>query len=189
MFVWRYDFHLVRCVNTLRLIAFRGCGLFISYIYIAMNLKKLFASFSIVALLSMFVAPVTNVMAATVPTQYTDAYTFASDNGLTTMPTFEKFNFYGNVSREAFAKFSTKTLEKMGTNEVKNSESACSFSDLNAGDPSLKASVVKACQYGLMGINSATNAPADKFNPKALMTRGQTLTVISRMLDGDKFNG
>ncbi len=154
-----------------------------------MNLKKLFASFSIVALLAMTIAPITNVMAATVPAQYTSAYEFAKDNGLTTMPTFEKFNFYGNVSREAFAKFSTKTLEKMGANEVKNSETACSFSDLNAGDSSLKASVVKACQYGLMGINSATNAPADTFNPKSKMTRGQTLTVISRMLDGSTYNG
>ncbi len=154
-----------------------------------MNLRKLFASFSVLAIVASVVSPVVVNAAANVPAEYLAAYNFAKDNGLTSMPTFEKFNFYWQVTRQAFAKFSTKTLEKMWKAEIKFSEDACSFEDLNQADPTLRADIVKACQYGLMWINSNTNEPMDKFNPRQVMNRAQVITVISRMLNGDEYNG
>lgn len=151
-------------------------------------LKKLFAGVASLAVVATTVAPLAT-MAKTVPGEYQTAYDYAKTNGLTSMPTFEGFNFYGSLNREAGARFFVKSLEAATTPEVVHSESACQFDDLSAGDSTLTDFVVKACQYGLMGIDSNTNQPSNNFNPKGKMTRGQTLTVISRMLDGDKFNG
>lgn len=147
-------------------------------------MKKLFASLSIVTLMFSLFAPVAQVAAAT-PQSYVDAYKYMVDQDLTTTDTFDKFNFYGAMQRAHLAAFATRWADaNLDLDEV-HANSACQFADLGAADPSLKDEIVKACMYGLMGINSATSTPATDFNSKSIVTRGQALTVLARMLGSE----
>ena len=145
-------------------------------------LKKLFAGFSVMAILSMSFSAVPAVMADATSDAYYEAYSFAQEKGMTSMTTFEKFNALGTVSRAQFAKFASKFYENsMNKNEIVNSN--CSFTDLSSADQSLVSSIKAACEYGIMkGSNG-------KAMPNSSLTRGEAMTVISRMLDGDKYNG
>jgi len=58
----------------------------------------------------------------------------------------------------------------------------CAFSDMTSVDPTLTDYVAKACSYGIMrGSNG-------KFMPINKLTRADAFVVVSRMLDGNKYD-
>lgn len=82
---------------------------------------------------------------------------------------------YNNLTREQFAKFASEFASSQ-LDVAADTSKDCSFSDESSFDSTLTASIVKACQQGLMmGSNGV-------FMAKQLVTRGQVATVISRML-------
>ena len=94
-----------------------------------MNVKKLIASASAVAVAFTGLAPVLNANADA----YTDAlqsgYNWLYSIGGTSTQSFADFNAYGTASREAVAKFAVSVADSIGISA--DSSKACSFNDLD----------------------------------------------------------
>ena len=140
-----------------------------------MNLKnKLFAGLTALSLVvSSFasIAPIAKADSA----EDMAAYTWAFDEGLTTMTSFDAFMFENAINREQAARFLVKGAEALGI-EL-SSDQTCDYKDLASADQSLVEFINEGCELGLF------KAQAD-FNPKQLMTREQAELVVARMVYG-----
>ena len=144
------------------------------------TLKKIVASFAALAIvMSQNVALVS--YAQSIPSQYVDAYNFAYENGLTSMSSAEAFMPFATMTREAAARFMVKFADLIAAAQVEGQD--CSFSDLGSADQSLVSFINDACaKYAIMkGSNGA-------FMPKASVTRGQMITMLSRALYGNQYD-
>ena len=108
-----------------------------------------------------------------------EAYEFAKENWITTMPTILDADMYGPLDRIAMAKmlsnYATNVLGKTPdtTREVPN------FPDINEQlDAEYWNAVTLAYQLGIMWIN------IDEFRPFDIVTRAEFATALSRMLYG-----
>lgn len=139
--------------------------------------KKLFASVAAVMVVASTVPA--NVFAASYSSEQQDAYDYAFGAGLTTQATIDGARLNDSITRAELAKVASTAAENAGL-ELDTSAS-CSFTDLApiAGSD-LPGFVTKACQYGLMGVN--TNGV---FNPTGLVTRAELAAVIDRIINGD----
>ena len=139
--------------------------------------KKLFASVAAVMVVASTVPA--NVFAASYSNEQQDAYDYAFGAGLTTQATIDGARLNDSITRAELAKVASVAAEAQGLSL--DTSASCSFNDtasLQGSD--LLAYVTKACQYGLMGVN--TNGV---FNPAGLVTRAELAAVIDRILNGD----
>ena len=105
------------------------------------------------------------------------AYNYAYQNWITTMPTIERANMWWNLKRIEMAKMlSNYAINILGL--APDTTKNCNFSDVSSNlDYQYDNGVTKACQLGLMwvGIN--------QFYPNWKVTRAEFGTVLSRALN------
>lgn len=145
------------------------------------HMKKLLASVSATLVVLTSVLPSIS-FGASIPTEYVDAYEFMYNNSLTSTKSAEAFMPFSTLSREALARFAVNFYTNVLKKTTKVAGMNCSFSDASQVDSTLTTFTMDACAYGLMkGYDG-------KFMPKGTVTRGQIITVLSRMMDGSKFD-
>jgi len=125
---------------------------------------------------------VTNAQAGVDP-EWVSAYEFMRDNGLTSATTYEGFAPLNGITREQLAAFASRYYKNVLKKTEKDGTARCSFTDATSFDPTLVTAITEACEFGLMGVGITA------FNPKGQVTRGEVLTVMSRMLFGSEHNG
>lgn len=113
-----------------------------------------------------------------------DAYLFAYQASITTMPTIQKAKLDGTLLRSHLAKmlvqYAVGILDKKA-----NTNAVCSFIDIKDQSPEMQYYAITACQLGLMGID-CDGTPTQRFNPNDEVTRAQFGAVLSRLLYGQK---
>ena len=114
------------------------------------------------------------------------AYSYAHEIWITTVPDIAKANMTGTLIREHLAKmisnFAINVLEKKP-----NTGMQCTFEDMQNETPEMQFYAKLACQLGLMWLAS-DGTPNIHFYPEVEVTRAQFGTVLSRALRGDKYN-
>jgi hypothetical protein len=69
------------------------------------------------------------------------------------------------------------------------SETCNTFSDLNQTNEELQTYIIQACELGLMGLNADGKTPQKHFNPNETITLAEVVTIVSRLLRGEKYRG
>ena len=117
--------------------------------------------------------------------EVTDAYTWAHNNRITTMPSIEEATPDGYVKRWHLAKmlvnYSVNVLWKKIPAIPKECKNWSDDKDFESDE--IRDYAEKACALWLMWVDTENH----KFNPNQEVTRAQLGTTISRMLYGDKF--
>ena len=117
--------------------------------------------------------------------EVTDAYTWAHENRITTMPSIEEATPDGYVKRWHLAKmlvnYSVNVLWKKIPAIPKECKNWSDDKDFESDE--IRDYAEKACALWLMWVDTENH----KFNPNQEVTRAQFGTTISRMLYGDKF--
>jgi len=155
--------------------------------------KKIIASMTAVVMMASMVAPLTN--AATYNSDDEKAFNYMNgENSAEAQLTSSKgpAEYVGTLRRDTFAALAVRWVNQVvadGSEIMETfSEDECQFTDMAKGFADLEDEMVDACRYGLMGIDSTTGEPSDKFNPTDPVTRAMMETVISRMVRGDAYN-
>ncbi len=107
--------------------------------------------------------------------EFNDAYTFAKEKGITTMPSIQEADMEWKLLRSHMAKMMVNYAINVLWKTLDTSK-ACNFSDMTNQSDEMKEYATKACQLWLMGLDT------DKFMPNGIVTRAQFGTVLSRML-------
>lgn len=144
------------------------------------NFKKLFSILAIVAFLGTTVP--TTVLGATYSDELEGAYDYAYSIGITTQPTIDSANMYGNLIRSHMAKMMVNYAKEV-LGKTPDTSLTCEFTDIANQSEELQGYIKEACQLGLMGVGISA------FNPNGVVTRAQFGTVLSRALYGDTYNG
>ena len=111
--------------------------------------------------------------------EFHNAYNFAFKNGITTMPSIDRANMNGSLTRIAMAKMLSQYAINVLGKTPDTSKVVPNFSDVDAKlDADYNNWVTLAYQLGIMGIG------IDKFRPFDLVTRAEFGTALSRMLYG-----
>ena len=141
-----------------------------------MTFKKLFAGITSIAMVFSVVAPVN--FASANAAEDLAAYNRGYDEGLTTMTSFDAFNFENAITREQAAKFLVAGAEALGLEDnIGGQDDTCDYADLGSADTSLISYIAEGCELGL--FKAQTN-----FRPLEVFTRGQAELVVARMLNG-----
>lgn len=115
------------------------------------------------------------------------AYAFGLEYHLTSATTCMKARLNALMTRSHVAdmvsNFAIRVLKR-----VPDTTKKCAFSDTNRQSKALKEAMQTACQLGLMGVNNTDRLPASTFQPSEITTKAQFITIVSRMLYGDKYN-
>ena len=107
--------------------------------------------------------------------EFRDAYTFAFSKGITTMTTIKDADMEGKLIRSHMAKMVVNyAINVLG--KTLNTWAVCAFSDTANQSDEMKWYITKACQLGIMWIDTKM------FAPNGIVTRDQLGTVISRLL-------
>lgn len=114
------------------------------------------------------------------------AYSYAREIGITTVPSIEKANMTGTLIRVHLAKmisnFAINVLDKKP-----NTWMHCIFEDMQHETQEMQIYAKLACQLWLMWLAN-DGMPNTNFHPELEVTRAQFGTVLSRALRGDKYN-
>jgi hypothetical protein len=114
--------------------------------------------------------------------EYEQAYNFAFGKGITTMKTLKDADMDGKLTRTQMAKMVVNyAMNVLG--RTLNTWTVCTFSDTANQSDEMKWYITKACQLGIMWINTK------KFVPNGIVTRAQLWTTISRLLYGTAESG
>ena len=109
-----------------------------------------------------------------------NAYSWAYSKNITTMPTIERANMNGNITRAEMAKMIANYAENV-LGQKPNTTKECSFSDVDAKlDSDYDNWITESCQLGLMG------QWITKFRPNDSVSRAEFWTILSRALWWDK---
>lgn len=138
-----------------------------------MNLKKLFAGLTVMAMIAGNALYLPSTKADAVEDKA--AYDWGFEYGLTSMDSFSAFNFNGLVTREAAARFLVKGAEVLGAELT--SDQDCAYTDLASADQSLVEFINTGCEEGIFKAQA-------NFNPKSLMTRAQAELTVARIVYG-----
>ncbi|MDD3262836.1 MAG: hypothetical protein PHR61_03235 [Candidatus Absconditabacteria bacterium] len=116
-----------------------------------------------------------------------DAYKYAYNLGITTMPTAYQANLKGKLVRKDLAKmiseYALKVLKLKPDNRL-----TCLFDDLEDETLETKYYTKLACKLGLMGRHADGKSKLDNFMPDEAVNRAQFGTVLSRTLFGESHN-
>lgn len=111
-----------------------------------------------------------------------NAYLYAFEKWITTMPTIQEADMEGALIRSHMAKMMVNYAVKVALLHP-DATKECIFDDVSNQSTEIKWYITLACQLGLMGIDM-TN-----FEPDTIVTRAQFGTILSRILYGNEFNG
>lgn len=115
------------------------------------------------------------------------AYNYAYEIGITTIPTIQQADLTGTLIRKHLAKMISNLAIKQ-LNKIPNTWMICYFTDMDSESIEMRFYSKLACQLGLMGLN-ANGMQVATFNPNEEVTRAQFGTVLSRTLRGNQYNG
>ena len=119
-------------------------------------------------------------------TEMNDAYLYAYSIGITTMSPIQRANMTWSLIRAHMAKIMVNYAVNV-LHKVPNTWVVCNFTDISNESKEMKFYAKLACQLGLMWLQSDWT-PAEKFNPRGIVTRAQFGTVLSRALYGKTYN-
>lgn len=105
------------------------------------------------------------------------AYQYAYSIGITTMPTIQQANINGSLIRAHMAKMMVNYAINV-LDRVPDDSLICVFTDTDDQSTEIQWYIEKACQLGIMGVDTI------EFNPNGTVTRAQFGTVLSRVLYG-----
>jgi hypothetical protein len=123
-------------------------------------------------------------------------YEWAKEYQLTDANTEQEMRGEDKITRAEMAKIIVSYMDtpflKRGKEDFNTQENSStlppegrqcsSFTDLNQVNAELQSSIIKACEYGLMGYHADGERPKEKFFPNGEITRAEVATIISRML-------
>ena len=114
-----------------------------------------------------------------------DTYTWARDNGITTIDDINKAKLYTPITRWELAKMMVQFMSNvLGKKPVKSED--VTYQDVNS-DNVFNDYIKLAYQYQIMGINT-DGTPIKNFKPNKKITRAEFSTVLSRALYGLTYN-
>lgn len=120
-----------------------------------------------------------------VDSEYSDelnqAYVYACNIGITTMPTIQQANMMWPLLRKHLAKMISEFAVKVLWIEP-NKNKVCVFDDMDEETQEMKYFAQVSCQLWLMGLHSDWVTVKDNFDPNEPVTRAQFGTVLSRLL-------
>ncbi len=114
------------------------------------------------------------------------AYTWAFENGITTINDIEKARLNAGLTRAQLAKMMSQYMTNVLWKTPAEAEKV-EYVDVDESLGDLADYIQTAYAYKIMWIN-ADGTPIKKFNPKGQVTRAEYATVFSRVLFGDKYN-
>ena len=114
------------------------------------------------------------------------AYTWAFENGITTINDIEKAKLSDWLTRAQLAKMMSQYMTNVLWKTPAEAEKV-EYVDVDESLGDLADYIQTAYAYKIMWIN-ADGTPIKKFNPKGQVTRAEYATVFSRVLYGDKYN-
>lgn len=132
-------------------------------------------------LVSLFLTPFVS-SAEKYTSELQSAYRYAHSIGITTMPTIDTANMYGNLIRSHMAKMMSEYAKKV-LGKTPDTSLSCDFTDIAGQSAELQWFIKESCQLGLMGQGITA------FDPNGIVTRAQFGTVLSRALRGSLFDG
>ena len=106
--------------------------------------------------------------------EYNDAYIFAYNNQITTMPTIEQANMTWEIIRAEIAKMLANWVKKFWYYADPNI--SCNFTDTASVKWDLATAIIESCQYWIMWQWITQFRPYDK------ITKAEVSTAISRIL-------
>ena len=115
-----------------------------------------------------------------------DAYIWARNNGITTMPTIEQARLKDWITRAELSKMMVVFMSEVLKKQPVLSGNA-DYADVDNSLGDLADYIQKAYQYQIMWIN-ADWTPIKNFNPNGKVSRAEFATVLSRVLFGSKYN-
>lgn len=117
------------------------------------------------------------------------AYKWALKNKIIDKKTFPSSEIYNNLTRWELAVIVANFSKKLEKPKKFTKQQCSKFSDLNSVEnPVIKDGMIRACEYGLMGIHSNWKTQIDDFMNKQLLRRADLATVVSRMFWGTKYD-
>lgn len=113
--------------------------------------------------------------------EYNDAYEFAYQSRITTMPTIEQANMHWEIIRAEIAKMLSNWV-KMSLGRSPDTSKSCNFKDISWVKGDLYTAVIESCQLGIMWqwIN--------EFRPFDKITKWEVATAVSRILWWSKYD-
>lgn len=142
--------------------------------------KKVFASVAAMAVVATSANLGAIVAAQNVSAEFTAAFTWMKEKGITSMATEDAYMPYNAVTREQGAALIVRALKVAGVELTLDPNATCSFGDANKIDPTLVDAVNEACSYGLI------KGYGGNFRPTEVMTRAMVMTVLGRALYGQQ---
>lgn len=112
--------------------------------------------------------------------EYNDAYIFAFNNKITTMPTIEEANMNWEIIRAEIAKMLANRMKSLWYYVDPNIK--CNFSDTSSVQWDLVPAIREICQLGVMW------QWITKFRPFDKITKWEVATAVSRIIRWDKYN-
>ena len=112
--------------------------------------------------------------------EYNEAYIFAYNNKITTMPTIEQANMNWEIIRAEIAKMLSNWVKKFWYYADPNIP--CNFTDTASVKWDLATAIIESCQYWIMWqwIN--------QFRPYDKITKAEVATAVSRILWWTQYN-
>ncbi len=109
-----------------------------------------------------------------------DAINWLIKNNFTKATNIGGYKYNKTLTRAEASKFFVNYAKLFNKDIIVNDSSACEFSDINEAPADLRAYIVTACRYGLLGWSKG------KFKPYSNLTNAQAITVFMRMYSWKK---
>lgn len=118
-------------------------------------------------------------------TELLDAYERAYGLNITTVCPIQNADLEGKLLRRHMAKMiSVFAMEVFNLKPDRSKK--CNFPDIGDQSQELKDFIKLSCQLGIMGYKADGISKRAKFEPNKQVTRGQFITILSRLLRGNK---
>ena len=114
------------------------------------------------------------------PQEYKDAYAFAYQNKITTMPTIEEAKMNDEIIRAEIAKMLANWVKSLG--RTPDTSKSCNFKDISWVKGDLYTAIIESCQLGIMWQWITDFRPFDR------ITKWEVSTAVSRIIWGNKYN-
>ena len=109
--------------------------------------------------------------------EYNDAYIFAYNKNITTMPTIEKANMYWEIKRMEIAKMLSNWARAYQDPKI-----SCNFTDTSSVKWDLATAIIASCKMWIMW------QWITKFRPYDNITKAEVATAVSRILRQSKYD-
>ena len=119
--------------------------------------------------------------------ELTDAYFYAYNAKITTVPDIRRANMTWILVRSNLAKMISEYAIKV-LKQTPDTTKKCIFSDMQNQTKEFQTYATLSCQLGLMGLKT-DGTPASTFSPDGQVNRAIFGTTLSRTLWGNKYNG